>query len=364
MADGKRRPTPRRREKAPAQVKAPAQKRGAGSRRAAAAQKPAAPKVPRSTAAPRTSRPAPRRAPGGGLPLPGRGGRGAEGPVQPRERRLQHQRDKTLRIAGLVAAGVAALALVALVAFFVLRNTAAFSITSIEVEPTEHVSAEDVQSLAQVPAGSTLLNVDTDAIEQALKKNPWVSSASFDRQFPGTLKITIQEQSVDALVLMSSGTVAWYLSDQGTWIEPVMIQPTEDQSAADAALAIAKEGGYLLVTDVPATVDPSAGAPATDEVLDAVAQFREGFSASFSAQIVCYRAPSTESISCVLESGVEVSLGAPTDIAEKERIVEGYLAEHEGGLLLINVRVPSSPAYRELSSENLTSGSGVTADGE
>ena len=62
--------------------------------------------------------------------------------------------------------------------------------------------------------------------------------------------------------------------------------------------------------------------------------------------------------------GVEVSLGAPTDIAEKERIVEGYLAEHEGGLLLINVRVVSSPAYRELSSDNLTFGSGVNPEEE
>lgn len=350
MADGKRRPTPRKREKAPAQKRVPAQKKAP------------APKAARGTAVPRPSGPALRRAPGAGLPLPGRTPRGEKGPVQPRERRLQHQRGQTLRIAGLVAAGVAALALVLLVAFFVLRNTSAFAISSIEVEPTEHVSAEDVQSLAQVPAGSTLLNVDTGAIEQALKKNPWVSSASFERQFPGTLKITIREQTVDALVLMSSGTVAWYLSDQGTWIEPVMIQPAKDQSAADAALALAKEGGHLLVADVPPTVDPVAGSLATDAVLDAVSQFREGFSADFAAQVVCYRAPSTESISCVLQNGVEVSLGAPTDIAEKERIVEGCLAEHEGGLLLINVRVPSSPAYRELSSDNLAPGSGVTAE--
>nr|WP_226371879.1 FtsQ-type POTRA domain-containing protein [Thermophilibacter gallinarum] len=245
-----------------------------------------------------------------------------------------------------------------------MRNTSAFEITSIEVEPTEHVSAESVQSLAQVPAGSTLLNVDTNAIEEALRKNPWVASVDFDRRFPSTLGIRIQEQRVDALVLMSSGAVAWYLSDQGTWIEPVMVEPAEGQSTNDAALAIARDNGCLLVTDVPATVEPSAGAEATDATLDAVAQFREGFSSDFNAQIVCFRAPSAEGISCVLENGVEVSLGAPTDIAEKERIVEGYLAEHEGGLLLINVRVVSSPAYRELSSDNLTFGSGVNPEEE
>lgn len=352
MADGKRRATPRKREKAPAQKKVAAPKAAKAPRRA-----------PAGAAAPATRRT--KEGAGGGLRLPTVAPRGekADG-LQPRQRRLQHQRGQALRTAGIVAACVAALALVGVVALFVLRNTSAFEITSIEVEPTEHVSAESVQSLAQVPAGSTLLNVDTNAIEEALRKNPWVASVDFDRRFPSTLGIRIQEQRVDALVLMSSGAVAWYLSDQGTWIEPVMIEPAEGQSTNDAALAIARDNGCLLVTDVPATVDPSAGAEATDATLDAVAQFREGFSSDFNAQIVCFRAPSAEGISCVLENGVEVSLGAPTDIAEKERIVEGYLAEHEGGLLLINVRVVSSPAYRELSSDNLTFGSGVNPEEE
>lgn len=352
MADGKRRATPRKREKAPAQKKVAAPKAAKAPRRA-----------PAGAAAPATRRT--KEGAGGGLRLPSVAPRGekADG-LQPRQRRLQHQRGQALRTAGIVAACVAALALVGVVALFVLRNTSAFEITSIEVEPTEHVSAESVQSLAQVPAGSTLLNVDTSAIEEALRKNPWVASVDFDRRFPSTLGIRIQEQRVDALVLMSSGAVAWYLSDQGTWIEPVMVEPAEGQSTNDAALAIARDNGCLLVTDVPATVEPSAGAEATDATLDAVAQFREGFSSDFNAQIVCFRAPSAEGISCVLENGVEVSLGAPTDIAEKERIVEGYLAEHEGGLLLINVRVVSSPAYRELSSDNLTFGSGVNPEEE
>lgn len=352
MADGKRRATPRKREKAPAQKKAAAPKAPRAPRRASA-----------SASAPATRRTKERA--GGGLRLPAVAPRGekADG-LQPRQRRLQHQRGQALRTAGIVAACVAALALVGVVALFVLRNTSAFEITSIEVEPTEHVSAESVQSLAQVPAGSTLLNVDTNAIEEALRKNPWVASVDFDRRFPSTLGIRIQEQRVDALVLMSSGAVAWYLSDQGTWIEPVMVEPAEGQSTNDAALAIARDNGCLLVTDVPDTVEPSAGAEATDATLDAVAQFREGFSSDFNAQIVCFRAPSAEGISCVLENGVEVSLGAPTDIVEKERIVEGYLAEHEGGLLLINVRVVSSPAYRELSSDNLTFGSGVNPEEE
>ncbi|MBM6676840.1 FtsQ-type POTRA domain-containing protein [Olsenella uli] len=288
-------------------------------------------------------------------------GRAAAKPQRPRDRRVRHQRAGMLRVAALVAAGLLALALVAVVALFALRNSPVFAITSIEFEPTEHVSAEDVQSLAQVPEGATLLNVDTDAIEESLRKNPWVASASFSRSFPGTLVISVEEQRPAMLVLMSSGTVAWYLSEQNTWIEPVSVEAAEGQSVSDAALALAQQAGCLLVTDVPSTVDPAPGSAATDAVLDAVRQFQEGFSDDFAAQVACYSAPSTENVSCVLESGVEVSLGEPTDISEKERIVEGYLAQSDGHVVRINVRVPSSPAYRELDSDNVQPGDGVGA---
>ena len=114
-------------------------------------------------------------------------------PSRPRERRIQHQRAGALRIAAIAAGALVALALVVVVALFALRNSPVFAITSIEFEPTEHVSAEDVQSLAHVPEGATLLNVDTDALEESLRRNPWIASASFSRIPPGTLKITVEE---------------------------------------------------------------------------------------------------------------------------------------------------------------------------
>ena len=108
-------------------------------------------------------------------------------------------------------------------------------------------------------------------------------------------------------------------------------------------------------------MDPEASARATDAVLDAIDQFRDGFSEAFSSQVVRYSAPSPENISCTLASGVEVSLGSPTDIAQKEAIVSGYLAQHPDSIISINVRVVSSPAYREIASENVQQGEGVTA---
>lgn len=296
--------------------------------------------------------------------LAARLGKGRGATASPREQRARHQRGQVLRIVAIAGAGVLALGLVALIALFVLRDAPVFEITSVEVEPTQHVTVDDVSSLVQVPAGSTLLNVDTAALEESIKREPWVGSVSFERVFPNTLRITITEQEPDMLVVMSSGSVGWYLGTSGTWIEPVRIEAAEGQSTDDAALALAQSEGCLLVTDVPATVDPEAGSPATDEVLDAIAQFREGFSSDFSAQIVRFSAPSADSVSCTLESGVEVSLGSPTDIAEKEAIVSGYLEQNQGSLVSINVRVVSNPAYRVIDSENAQQGDGVTTGTE
>ena len=290
----------------------------------------------------------------------------ASAPRTPRERRERHQRVQTLRIVAYVVAGLLGLLLVAAITLFALRDSSVFSIDGVEVAPTEHVTESDIQNLVKVPAGSTLLNVDTASIEEALKKDPWIASVSFERVFPHTLRIVIHEQAVDALVVMSSGSIAWYLGDGGSWIQPTSVTAAEDQSVDDAALESAMAEGCLLITDVPATVAPEAGLPATDASLLAVQKFREGFSEDFASQVVSYSAPSEDNISCTLESGVEVLLGSPTDIATKQAFVEKIIEKNPGTLLFINVRVPTEKgtSFRTVESENVQGGSGVASTEE
>ena len=54
---------------------------------------------------------------------------------------------------------------------------------------------------------------------------------------------------------------------------------------------------------------------------------------------------STEAISANLTSGIEVSLGKPERIVEKERVVTKLL-EQEGGVTYINVREPGAYTFR------------------
>jgi len=341
-----------------------------------------APKVPRVTKTTRTrtsqtttsrtkvtgARSVPASKEAAGLPSFLNGGASAQGRQRSasmsardaRERRERHNRAPVGRVVARVLIVVGVLAAAALIAYAVLRNSPTFAITSIETEATEHVSVSDIQNLVNVESGTTLLNVDTSAITASLEKNPWIASVSYTRDFPGTLKITVTERKVYALVTMSSSSVAWYLGEGNVWMEPVKIATTANQSVEDAALAQATSEGELLITGVPATVQPVVGAGANDAVLDAVATYRSSFSSDFASQIVSFSAASVESISCVLSSGVEVSLGSPTNISSKETVVTGLLDKYPGELTYINVRVPSNPSYRRITSDTVQAGSGAT----
>lgn len=254
---------------------------------------------------------------------------------------------------------VAALLLVALVGFLVLSYTPAFTIGSVEADPTEHMDSATIVRLANVRQGSTLLNFDESGIRSALRRNPWVQDVSFVREFPGTLRLVVTERKVDCIVVMSAGNVAWCMGGDGSWIEPLPLSVAEGQSANEVALAKAQEMGALLITDVPASVSPVAGSASTDDTILAVMSYRKTFSDALSSQVVSYKADAVESISCVLKSGVEISLGSPRDIENKESVINSILQKYEGRLTYINVRVYSSPSYRMVDSDKVQAGSGT-----
>lgn len=324
------------------------------SRQPSAPRMPRAPRTPRSASAPRTAQARP------SVLHPQRASRPQSGREAREARARQVRTADAMGIVMRVVVVVAVVAAVLGVAFLVLSNTSTFQITSIDAVASDHVSADDIQKLAKVEEGTTLLNVDTNAITQNLMKNPWVESVSVEREFPDKLKISVTERTVEAVVVMSSRSVAWYLGEGEVWLEPVNLDVSDGQSADDVALEKATSVDAILITGVPATVDPVAGSKATDDVIVAIRSYLDGFSSDFASQIVSFTAPSEASISCVLSSGVEVSLGSPSDISSKEEVVKSLLAEYPDELTYINVRVPSSPSYRKIDSSNVTAGTGAT----
>ena len=112
------------------------------------------------------------------------------------------------------------------------------------------------------------------------------------------------------------------------------------------------------------SVDPKAGAKTTDApILDCI-QYQTTFSQGLASQIVSYSAASEEAISCVLSSGLEISLGAPNQISSKEAVINELMGAHPNQLTYINVRNPAKPSYRQISSSSVGAGTGVVASND
>ena len=119
------------------------------------------------------------------------------------------------------------------------------------------------------------------------------------------------------------------------------------QGDVDPIIALARASNAVLLTDVGTDVDPSSGKEVTSEVVLAGLAYAMGFSPEFRAQIKDISIPSVEAISANLENGVEVSLGKPEDIQQKEQVVKRLL-EQEQGVTYINVRVADAYSFRSV----------------
>lgn len=253
---------------------------------------------------------------------------------------------------------LAALAVLAVVAIVVI-NSGLFAATDIQIQGSEHVTKHDAIQLINLPENTSLFNVNPDQITEDLKQNPWVSGVDVQRQFPHTLIITPTERKVIAIAYISSDDLAWAIGDDDTWIAPLSTsvdvddqgnvaatgEGTNTLSGIDAALALAKHYGAVLLTDVSADVAPVSGQAVNSKAVKAGLDYVRGFSSEFLGQVKDISTPSVEAISANLDNGIEVSLGDSDDIAKKERIVTKLLSQVEG-VTYINVRSPGNYTFR------------------
>lgn len=255
---------------------------------------------------------------------------------------------------------VAGLALISLVVLFVMAHLPVFVITGINAAASEHVSEAQIAKLASVEEGTTLLNVDTSQITEKVSKNPWVKRVIIKREFPDTLGVSVEERSVAALVVIGGGTSVWALGDDGVWIEPVQLDTSSGGDVVQLALARAQEMGCLLIANVPATVNPAQGAPSTDDSILDVLTYQGQLPDSISTEAQVYYAASSGSVSIVLKSGLEVSLGAANDVSAKVQALKEIMANYGDQLTYVNVRVPSKPTYRKVADGTTLSGAADT----
>ena len=248
---------------------------------------------------------------------------------------------------GALAAAVAALAIAAVIVY----NSSLFTIESVSVSGADHLTASDMQQLAGVPAGTTLLRVDAAGIKENLKKDAWVADAKIKRVFPNTLQIDSTERTITAVVEVpnenAQNSTQWAIASDGMWLMPI---PDRDSEAGRRTNSKVYEDAesVLHITDVPYGTKPAVGSYCTDANVNNALAIVAGMTTELADRVTSVKATETASTTLTIKDGPDIVFGTADNIREKERVCLQIMKEHPEGVTYINVRTPDRPTWRSL----------------
>jgi hypothetical protein len=100
------------------------------------------------------------------------------------------------------------------------------------------------------------------------------------------------------------------------------------------------------IKEVSRGISPQVGKAITDEGILNALDIVSGFSSEMLALVQSISAPDRVRTMIMLTNNVGVAFGAAEDVEAKEKVILAMLAEHEGTLASINVRVADRATYR------------------
>lgn len=237
------------------------------------------------------------------------------------------------------------------VAIAVLYYSNLFPVADVEVAGAEHLTQQEVVASAALPADATMLRIDTGDIEHNLEQSGWVRSASVTRSWPHTLKITITEREVAAVVTITSTENQqdedWIIDSDGTWL--MMLPKADSEEAAAIPEQVYEDADKVLrITNVPYGAQPVAGTKCTDDAVVNALDIVAGLTTSLADSIVQVSATDAVNTTLTLDNGVEIAFGKAEDIRLKERVCLELMEQHPDEIAYINVRVADRPTWRSL----------------
>ena len=210
------------------------------------------------------------------------------------------------------------------------RESAVFSVRSIEVESDPPGQARLVQQTLAPLAGASLLEVDEGAIARRLDGLPHVHLLGYDRSFPNRLRVQVSVERPAAVLRRANEN--WLVSEQGRVLRKL------DQRLRRP----------LPVVWIPRALEPEIGAVLRVEgparAVAALASVRA--SAPRFASRIWYVAQEDEGLTLVLRDRFEVRLGSSSDLSLKLEVARRVLAalRAAGGLATyVDVAVPERP---------------------
>lgn len=264
-----------------------------------------------------------------------------------RQGRAQRRYNRYLIRVGIIAAVLAFLAIGAAVVY----NSSLFTVQNVRVTGVEHLTSEEMSALAAVPSGTTLLRVDTGAIEDRLKQDAWVQDVQVNRVFPDTLELAVTERQIAAVVEVPTSdaktTQPWAIASDHMWLMPI---PDQDSEAGKRTSAKVYEDAAeaLVIKDVPFGTKAQVGTYCSDDSVLNALDIVSGMTTELAGRVKTVYAEGVEETRLILDNNVEIAFGSATNIRDKERVCLEIMEQHPDAVAYINVRDVNSPTYRAL----------------
>jgi cell division septal protein FtsQ len=248
--------------------------------------------------------------------------------------RLPHTRKrepKTWPLAAHARALVWIGAIVVLVAliYLVARDSSMFAVTRIEVKGAPPAVASQARLALRFVDGHSLLRLDGAGVVAALERLPSVHRATYDRDFPHTLRIRIVPER--PVAVLRRGIDSWLVSARSRVIVKV-------RRGAFATLPRIWLGRAAVVELGAVLRDPSAEVGS-----QALSSFKD---AGLGARISFVKA-TDDRLVAGLRTGLELRFGPPVDLELKLAVARAVLptlaAPSGGGPRYLDVTVPERP---------------------
>jgi len=224
---------------------------------------------------------------------------------------------RSLAVAFAVVAGVAAV-------YWGAYASSVFAVERVEVQGAPPEIVREVETATRDVLGTSLVAVDAEDVEGALRALPSVAGVSVDRAFPHSLVVRIAPERVVAVA--RRGHSSWFVTGSGKVVREIETgsELTYPRLWLTRGVAV-RVGGTLPASYTPAT---KALAAATEEKLP--------------RRVKAVRALGDE-LTLVLRRGPEIRLGEATDLGLKVAVAAAVFRLVDPGTTYIDVSVPERP---------------------
>ena len=208
--------------------------------------------------------------------------------------------------------------------YAIARTTSAFAVDRVAVEGASPEVAADVRTALMPALGESLLRLDLSDLLRRAENVPMVASASFDRDFPHTLEITVVPEI--PVAVLRQGSWSWLVASGGRVLAELErgTRPGLPRIwlRRDVDVRVGEQLQGLQRRAV-AAVAPLVGRPLPAPVTSV--------------------AVGPEELNLALRSGIELRLGDTTDLAVKLEVARRVLAQLAGVHGYLDVSVPERP---------------------